>query len=131
MINLMESRRIFPAAMLVLITAEIFYFSSISGSKEPGSIGLASVAYHFTVFFLFSFFLFALVKGKNPVKAKHMLLVAGISVAHAILDEIHQMFVPFRDAGINDVLTNTLGIFSSMILYIYISFKKDKITQQP
>ena len=80
--------------------------------------------YHFIVFFLFSFFLFVTIKGNKKIKINYILIVLIISMIHAILDEVHQIFVPFRYASIGDVLTNNLGIFSSMIIYLYITKKK-------
>ena len=56
------------------------------------------------------------IKGKNKLKTKYILITLIISIAHAILDEVHQIFVPFRNASTGDVLIDSLGIFSAMII---------------
>ncbi|MCK5149628.1 VanZ family protein [Candidatus Pacearchaeota archaeon] len=82
-----------------------------------------SRTYHFIVFFLFSFFLFATINKNKKIKTKHLLIVLIISIAYAISDEIHQLFVTFRNFSIKDILTDTLGIFSSIIIYSHINQK--------
>jgi VanZ family protein len=116
MIHWLEKHRVASAILAILITIEIFYFSTLQGGTGTGGIPFVSTAYHFIVFFLFSFFLLMAIKGKNKLKTKQILIVLAISIAHAILDEVHQSFVPFRDAGIRDVITDSLGIFSAMIV---------------
>ncbi|MFH1787294.1 MAG: VanZ family protein [archaeon] len=106
----------------LLIIIEIFYFSSIPGNQELGTRGNQWIprVYHFTVFFLFSFFLFATTSQKD-IKTKQIILVIILSVTQAFLDEIHQLFVPFRSSSFSDILTNSLGIFSAILIYIYIN----------
>lgn len=108
---------------LILIAVEIFAFSSIPGtSVSPvGSIWPSRI-YHMTVFFLFNFFLCILIN-KEKITAPHLIIPIIISLIYAATDEIHQMFVPFRGAGITDWMTDTMGIFLSAILYFYYSNK--------
>ena len=97
---------------------EIFYFSTIVSSPiGKQRIDLIPILYHFIVFFLFSFFLFITIKGNKKIKSKYILIVIIISIIYAVLDEIHQSFVPNRDSSIKDVLIDTLGIFFSIIIY--------------
>ncbi len=55
-----------------------------------------------------------------PIKDKPRLLI-GISIATATLygisDEIHQYFVPFRQADILDAVANTVGSTCGVYLY--------------
>jgi VanZ family protein len=51
----------------------------------------------------------AFVRGRNLTPRNAGLLALAISVAWAILDELHQSFVPSRSASIADVLVDTLG----------------------
>ena len=60
------------------------------------------------------------------MKVKYIIIALLISIAYAFLDEFHQMFVPFREPAIRDILTNTAGIFSSIIVYLFYS-KKNSI----
>lgn len=48
------------------------------------------------------------------------LLAISISLIYSLFDEIHQVFVPLRDASLNDVLINNLGIFFSSLVYVKI-----------
>jgi VanZ family protein len=51
----------------------------------------------------------AFVRGRNLTPRNAGLLALAISVAWALLDELHQSFVPSRSASIADVLVDTLG----------------------
>jgi len=123
MIRWFEKNRFASIIMVVLITIEIFYFSNLSFTGVGGGNIWISRIYHFTIFFLFSFFFFITIKGNQKLKTSHILIALFISVTHAFLDEFHQSLIPHRDSSINDVLTNTIGIFTSMILYLYASIK--------
>lgn len=125
MIELFEKKRIFPIIFTILIALEIFIFSSISGvpGTGPSIVGISEL-YHFIVFFLFSFFLFISIKGRSKINKNHLAIVIIFSMTYAILDEIHQFFVPLRFPGIDDILTDFAGIFLSTILYLKINNKR-------
>jgi len=103
---------------LVLIAIEIFYVSSLSFGPGPGMITIIPFAYHVIVFFLLSFFISTLIQDKKTKKSKIILAII-ISVIFAILDEVHQIFVPYRGAGVEDVLIDSLGIFSGMLIFLF------------
>jgi len=103
---------------LVLIVIEIFYVSSLSFGPGPGMITLVPFIYHVIVFFLLSFFISNLIYDKKAKKSKIILAII-ISVIFAILDEVHQIFVPYRGAGVEDVLIDSLGIFSGMLIFLF------------
>jgi len=126
MIRWLEKNRGISFILTILIAIEIFYVSSIPGNIVTGKNIWIPRAYHFIVFFLFSFFVFITIKGNKKIKSNYLLIVLIISISYAILDEIHQMFVPFRESSIKDILTNTIGIFSSIILYLYTNIKRKK-----
>ena len=46
-----------------------------------------------------------------------MLLSAVSASLYGISDEIHQSFVPFREAEVADVIADTIGAFSGIYLY--------------
>lgn len=103
-------------SVTILISITIFYVSSLS---FPPSIEINSIKpliYHFGIFFLLSFFLMiSSVKGKYK---KYLLFTIPLSFLYAVLDELHQSFVPFRDASMGDILTDIFGISFALILYI-------------
>ena len=124
MINWFEKNKFVSILMVVLITIEIFYFSSLPGTAGVGGNPWVARAYHFIVFFLFGFFLLTAIKGNKRIKVNYLLIVLLISILHAFLDEFHQIFVPFRDASMRDVLTDSLGIWCSAIIYYFIDRKR-------
>ena len=101
----------------IIIAIFIFYISSISFplDLEPRN-PLKPYLYHFGIFLLFSFFLMLFsIRGKHK---SYFYLSIFLSVLYAILDELHQSFVPFRDASISDVLTDSFGISFAILIYI-------------
>jgi len=126
MINWLEKNKSIAIIIFILISIEIFYFSSIQGVPGTGKKGIEWIPqlYHFCVFFLFNFFLLTLIKGNKKIKPNYFVIILLFSITQAFLDEFHQIFVPLRNAAIIDILTDSLGIFSSTILYLY----KEKFT---
>jgi hypothetical protein len=61
----------------------------------------------------------------NPMNPKaHFLLPGGIALIVAIADEIHQAYVPGRDASITDVLLDMAGI--SLVLFLFYRLLRPK-----
>jgi hypothetical protein len=126
MINWLEKKRCATIILTLLIAIEIFYFSSISGTSYQVGIGLTPIPtiYHLTVFFLFNFFLLISIKGNKKIKINYLIIALGGSIIYALLDEFHQIFVPLRNASIQDILIDTIGIFLSTILVLYFNKKR-------
>lgn len=118
MIRWLENKRLISVILTILVGITIYQFSSIPGSGIPGIFNGQSIIYHFTIFFLFSFFLLISIKGNKKVKSKYILITLIISILYAFLDEYHQMFVPLRSPSIGDILTNFVGVLSSMIYFM-------------
>ena len=124
MIEYLERNRKFAVIFMILMATEIFLVSSITGSK-PTTVGLnISVLYHSVVFFLFSFFTILSIVKKNNRKMKTLILPVIISILYAVLDEVHQLFVPLRNASVLDILVDTTGILLSVTVYLY--YKRTK-----
>ncbi|MEK6760379.1 MAG: VanZ family protein [Nanoarchaeota archaeon] len=119
----LEKRRFFVFFMLLLIGVEIFYISSIPGSASGGGFPFIPITYHFSVFFLFSFFLFFLIKGKRKIKTRHAIFALFLSLAYAVSDEFHQSFVPMRSPSLEDIFVDLIGISFSILISIFISRK--------
>jgi len=116
-----EKRRLLSFFMFVLIGVEIFYVSSISGSKGVAGNFLIPIIYHFSVFFLFSFFAFFFVKGKDEIKSGYAIFVLLFSLAYAISDEFHQSFIPLRSPSLGDIIIDLIGISFSILISIFMS----------
>jgi len=102
--------------LALIMAVFIFYVSSIQFEPSTGNgSGILAIAYHFVAFFILSFFLNAsIVRGK---KKNLGILVFLVLFSYAILDELHQSFVPGRSTAIFDVAINFLGIITAQALY--------------
>lgn len=118
-----EKGGFFTFFMLLLMGIEIFYISSIPGSAGGGKFPLIPPIYHFSVFFLFSFFLFFSIKGKKETKPRHAIFALFLSLIYAISDEFHQSFVPMRSPSLEDIFIDLTGISFSILISIFISKK--------
>jgi len=119
MITFLEKNNLLSWIVVVLIAVFIFAISSIP--FESGFIGNSSnykaILYHFFAFFSLALFLaIAITKGKK-VNSIHFAIF--IAIVYAILDEIHQLFVPGRYGSLTDVLINCIGILSAIVFYLY------------
>lgn len=125
MFGLFEKYSWISWAITFLIAAFIFYISSIS--FEPGSFGfgLKPIIYHMGIFFLLAIFLMiSLVRGKNGGLIALAIILAG---GYAFSDELHQYFVPGRDASLFDIFLDGVGIlFATLIYWIRIGLKNLK-----
>ncbi len=126
MINLLEKNKVISLVFVILTALEIFFFSEIETPVGAGTRISFATIYHFVIFFLLGFFLLAAIKGNKKIKVKHLILVFICSLIYAVFDEIHQSFVPGRDASIRDILTDAAGITFSLLIYSYID-KKSKL----
>jgi glycopeptide antibiotics resistance protein len=126
-----EKNRIIPLILTILLAVEIFYFSTLSFGGSGAGFSFVPVAYHFIVFFLFSFFLLMFVKGSKKIELKHALIALLFSILYAISDEIHQRFVPLRSSSIQDVMIDSFGIFLAVGSYWMIDKKIQDIKKHP
>lgn len=63
-------------------------------------------------------------KALMPLTAGGFLAGVGFSLAYAASDEVHQSFVPGRDASIMDWVADTIGIFIASYIYYTKSFRQ-------
>lgn len=129
MINSLEKKLSLSLILTLAIAIEIFWFSSIPGSPSRGGLPIFAIMYHFLVFFLLAFFLTTTIKGQKKIGLSILVIILTLALIYAASDEYHQKFVPGRSANIEDFLTDSLGIFSSTLLYLYIESKRIKISK--
>ncbi|MEK6913649.1 MAG: VanZ family protein [Nanoarchaeota archaeon] len=104
---------------LLIILGIITYFSSIPGSTISFGSIWPSIIYHSGIFAGFAFFLLAIFV-KKKIEVKDIILTILISLVIAILDEIHQSFVPLRSSGLEDITIDLIGVILSVSLYYLI-----------
>lgn len=123
MLSYFEKKRLISLIITIVLAVEIFLFSNIS-TLEGIITGLnIATFYHFGVFFMFTFFLLITLKGKNKLNKKYFLIATLISIFYAITDEFHQLFVPGRVTSPKDILIDSIGSLSSIILFFFIDKK--------
>lgn len=92
----------------------IFFGSSISNPPEAISSLLKDISdkvLHFSEYALFGALIYRAARhGAGPWMAQHAVLAAMAGAAlYGVSDETHQLFVPFRQADMLDVLADTMG----------------------
>ncbi|MEK6871886.1 MAG: VanZ family protein [Nanoarchaeota archaeon] len=116
MIRQLEKQRGALLFITLIIAIFIFYMSSqtfISG----GGTSYLSYVYHFGVFFALAFFLLpASLQGKFDKELFFVVII--LCILYGISDELHQYFVPGRNADVHDVFIDSAGIFAAAVMYI-------------
>ena len=125
MISWFEKNNKISLIIALLIAIAMFYISSLTfgGTGEKGGTNLLAILYHIAAYFFLALFLcFALIKGKYK---SLFIIVILFSIFYGITDEIHQYFVPGRDASFKDVGLDAIGIlFSSLFYLVSIEYRK-------
>ncbi|MBN1982887.1 MAG: VanZ family protein [Chitinivibrionales bacterium] len=86
--------------------------TSIPGNKLPETtlINLDKLV-HMMIYCVFAFLLFRFLylKRSFPVR-KAIIAVLIIGVGYAIIDELHQLFIPFRSCSVIDMIADFVGV---------------------
>ena len=117
MIKIFEQNKILSAFTTILIAIGIFIISQAHSNYQGTypNTELLSVLYHFFAFFFFGLFLLiTFTKNKN---FEFLIPSIIVSIIYAILDELHQYFVPGRFSSFGDVITDTAGIVLASLMY--------------
>jgi VanZ family protein len=109
-----DKERIFYLIITIVMAIVIFLVSSISSFPAVSTGFDLSIVYHFGVFFMFTFFLTLTLTNKKPDR-KTITIILLISLAYALSDEFHQLFVPGRVADVKDLLTDFIGSICSVL----------------
>lgn len=107
----------------VAYAALIYYVSSLPDINPP-SFGTSwdDKIYHFSEYAVFSFFIYIALKYyRHGFIGRYIhIWSAVIACLFAVSDEIHQYYVPGRDATYGDLLADCLGCISIQILLFFI-----------
>ena len=119
MISWFEKNYKISLVIAILIAGLMFAFSSLTfgGSVgEKGSPSLLPIIYHIISYFFLTLFLnFTIIRGKRK---NYLILPIIISIFYAFTDEIHQYFVPGRNASFGDIFLDVIGVIFAYLLYI-------------
>lgn len=89
---------------------------------------LTRKAAHIIAYFILGVLVYVVMK-TYKLSAKHVILLSiALTLAYAVSDEIHQLFVPGRSGELRDVLVDTIagtaGIYLSYILHRKLASRK-------
>ena len=112
--------------------AAIFYLSAQSSPPRPG--GLPDTVAHAIEYFGLGVIVFRAVAGGlgEQVTASRAMATMIISVAYALSDEVHQLFVPDRTADAGDLLADAAGASVALIAcwaWNIIAVSKPRVTK--
>ncbi len=120
----LKRKRHISLGITIFIALLIFYLSSLTfpTSATSSESSLATV-YHISIFFLLALFLFFSIIEKKP-EWKKIIVSLFIVIVYAMLDELHQYFVPGRFSSIKDFLFDFWGIIFAFLTYLILIKRK-------
>ena len=120
-------RKIFFLILLIVYSMVIFIFSS-----RP-EVGVEQLFYgqdkviHFLTYGTHAFLCLVALSDKILLlKLFHYFLALVFSVSYGIFNEIYQYFIPEREFSLGDILANSLGIITFLIMVYAFQNKKLK-----
>ncbi len=111
---------------LIIYCLAIYIQSGQPGLKHIPDVRFLDKFLHFGAYGLLGILFFRAYE-TLPLKANKTLLIlmsVGSATLYGLSDEIHQYFVPFRNADIMDVVANTIGSICGV--YLYYRWKNQK-----
>lgn len=73
---------------------------------------------HFTIYAIGGFLIVSYSYTTEKTQKQKILYSIAFGAAYAITDELHQFFVPGRSGNIFDVVIDTSGVFTGVLIYI-------------
>ena len=102
---------------VIVYMATIFYLSAQSSPPVPGRI--SDKLLHAIEYFGLAIVVLRAVAGglSAAVDGTRARLTMLITVAYAVSDELHQVFVPYRSADARDLLADAAGAAIALVVY--------------
>jgi VanZ family protein len=121
--------RLLFTILSIAYIAGIFLFADSSVVSDLSSFNPYSLLHIplygiLTVLLIFSFIPITQLPNNSMTNRPRFLLAASVVFIVAIADEIHQAYVPGRDASITDVLLDLVGII--LVLFFFFRLLKTK-----
>ena len=113
---------------LIIYCLIIFIQSSLPAYERLPEFRFSDKLLHFGAYALMGILFFRAFQTLGIKSDARRLILFSIAAAtlYGISDEIHQYFVPFRNADLLDVLANTLGAICGVYFYhIWMSRRQD------
>lgn len=131
-VKLMASKRnwkpfFFYYPPLLLWIGVVFYFSSLPGLSQTENPDFWFYFFrkgaHVVEYFILAFLFFRIFQFHKLKKKEIHLLSFLFSLAYALSDEIHQVFVPGREGKFSDAGVDLIGIILAILIYNLLSKK--------
>jgi VanZ family protein len=97
----------------------IFYISSIPGDNIPSLFNYQDIFFHILEYAIFAFLVNRALKATKPglIYIKRFIWVFFLCLIYAIIDELHQAFVPHRHPSLIDITYDGIGICLMSVFY--------------
>jgi VanZ family protein len=104
---------------LILYCLLIYIQSAHPSPKQIPSFPFVDKVLHFAAYGIMGILFYRAYQTLRIKDNIHMLMLLSVVSAslYGISDEIHQSFVPFREAAVADVIADIIGAFSGVCLY--------------
>lgn len=110
----------------------IFYLSSQPSLDIPGLFPHQDKVMHFGFYGVLGVLLLgAMAMPPNGFQRPAALLATALASLYGVSDEVHQMFVPGREADVLDWLADTAGALSATLLLAWLSRRLLRKSVQP
>ena len=113
---------------LILYCLFIYIQSAHPSPEQIPSFPFVDKALHFAAYGLMGILFYRAyqtLRIKNNIQLLMLLSVVSASL-YGISDEIHQSFVPFREAEVADVVADIIGAFSGVYLYRLLAVPRER-----
>ena len=114
---------------VILYCLAIYIQSDLPASKHIPSFEFSDKVLHFFAYFVMGILFYRAyqtLRIKNDPRMLILLSVVSASL-YGVSDEIHQYYVPFRDASIFDAIANMLGAVCGVYLYHrWVDYRRQK-----
>ena len=104
---------------LILYCLIIYIQSANPSPDQIPSIPFVDKVFHFAAYGIMGILFYRAYQTLRIKDNLQMLMLFSVVSAslYGISDEIHQSFVPFREAAVGDVIADIIGAFSGVYLY--------------
>lgn len=98
----------------------LFWASGMNRLPLP-NIGfeLQDKLFHAAAYALFAFLIHRALARPSPVTSRLYTGSAALGIGYALTDELHQLFVPGRQAELSDLLADIIGIVAVLLVLYY------------
>jgi VanZ family protein len=116
----MWRRQLWYRAPAFLYAVALFWASGLSRIPWPNiGFDLQDKLFHASAYAIFSWLIYRAVARPTPLVNHIHTISALLGIGYAATDELHQLFVPGRQAELSDLLADILGIITVQLVIYY------------